>query len=251
MVSLIEHTVRIDNRLYEFQKEKKSYNGPKKDYKYRGNEGRKRTGYSRENRWSDPMELDASFKTGGRPPRDKNPKTERQVRERLCFNCDKPGHMARDCRQPKKEQGRKPFGKPRQLNATQQGRGGYQQIAMTSNNEYDWDVDAEDLPMEESGGTENEELTLSESHSQRKKPTRPCFPRSRWTVSQSKRQYPYPNWHTRKSDKLNKNPTQGRCGLSNEHTGTPFRNYRKRLQWTKGLTTSGTTSTTLITFDGY
>ena len=34
MVSLIEHTVRIDNQLYEFQKEKKSYDGPKKNYKY-------------------------------------------------------------------------------------------------------------------------------------------------------------------------------------------------------------------------
>lgn len=83
MVSLIEHTVRIDNRLYEFQKEKRAYDGPKKSYKYRGNEGRKRDHHPRDNRWSDPMELDATFKQGNRP---RNPDKERQFKERLCFN---------------------------------------------------------------------------------------------------------------------------------------------------------------------
>ena len=32
MVSLIEHTVRIDNRLYEFQKERRTYENPKKNH---------------------------------------------------------------------------------------------------------------------------------------------------------------------------------------------------------------------------
>ncbi|KFY32304.1 hypothetical protein V493_00324, partial [Pseudogymnoascus sp. VKM F-4281 (FW-2241)] len=102
MTSLIEHTVKIDNRLYEFQKERRTHDNPRKSYKYRGNEGRKRDHHPRDNRWSDPMELDATFKQGNRP---RNPDKERQFKERLCFNCNKPGHLARDCKQPKKGNG--------------------------------------------------------------------------------------------------------------------------------------------------
>jgi hypothetical protein len=59
------------------------------------------------------MELNAMFKPSGRP---RNPNKERQLKERLYFNCNKPGHMARDCKQPKKGNGGRKFGK--QLNAT-------------------------------------------------------------------------------------------------------------------------------------
>ena len=42
LVSIIEHTVRLDNQLYEFHKEQKGYSKPKQFNKYCGNEGRKR-----------------------------------------------------------------------------------------------------------------------------------------------------------------------------------------------------------------
>ncbi|ELR09840.1 hypothetical protein GMDG_08706, partial [Pseudogymnoascus destructans 20631-21] len=138
MVSVIEHTVRIDNRMYEFQKERQTYDNPKKYNKYRGNEGRRRDNHPRDNRWSDPMELDATFKT--RRPRD--PKKERQVKERLCFNCDKPGHMARDCRQSKKGDGGRKFGK--QLNATWTG-----QLNATFVSKQDWGINGESTSEDE------------------------------------------------------------------------------------------------------
>jgi hypothetical protein len=97
------------------------------------------------------MELDATFKPGNRS---RNPNKERQLKERLCFNCNKPGHMARDCKQPKKGNGGRKFS--RQLNATWKGRGGYNELAATSNSEFDWDVDDEDLEEHESSSEEGE-----------------------------------------------------------------------------------------------
>ncbi|QSS50318.1 hypothetical protein I7I53_10962 [Histoplasma capsulatum var. duboisii H88] len=38
------------------------------------------------------MELDATL-----PPRKDNDKKQKCQREKLCFNCEKPGHMARQC----------------------------------------------------------------------------------------------------------------------------------------------------------
>ena len=160
MVSLIEHTVRIDNRLYEFQKERRTYANPKTNYKYRGNEGRKRDNHPRDNRWNDPMELDATFKT----ERPRDPKKDRQFKERLCFNCDKPGHMARDCRQPKKGNGGRKFGK--QLNATFQGRGGYnalgRQLNATFTNKPDWGINGDSTPEDASSSEESSDSSDSE-----------------------------------------------------------------------------------------
>ena len=99
------------------------------------------------------MELDATFKPNGGPGKPRDPKKERQFKERLCFNCDKPGHLARDCRQPKRNKGRK-FGK--QINATWKGRDGYNELAVTSNNEIDWNVDDQDLEEYESSEEEGE-----------------------------------------------------------------------------------------------
>jgi hypothetical protein len=108
------------------------------------------------------MELDATFKSGGRPGKPRNPNKERQFKERLCFNCNQPGHLARDCKKPKKTQGRKYPPQGRQLNATWKGRGGYNELAVTSNNELDWDVDNEDLEEYESSEEEAEgELTTA------------------------------------------------------------------------------------------
>ncbi|ELR09209.1 hypothetical protein VC83_01847 [Pseudogymnoascus destructans] len=144
MVSLIEHTVRINNQLYEFQKERRTYDSPKKSYKYRGNEGRKKENYSRDNRWPDPMKLDATFKQGNRLH---NPDKEQQLKERLCFNCNKPGQLARNCKQPKKGNGGRKYGK--QLNATWQGQGGYDasrgQLCATLKGKENWSVTTQDL----------------------------------------------------------------------------------------------------------
>ena len=90
------------------------------------------------------MELDATFKPSGRP---RNPNKERQLKERLYFNCNNPGHMARDCKQPKKGNSGRKFG--RQLNATWQERGGYNSQAgqpnATSKGKEVWEVTAQDL----------------------------------------------------------------------------------------------------------
>jgi hypothetical protein len=142
---MIELAQKIDNRHYERQLEKKG--GGNLNWNRKGKRG---------NYWPQPMELDATFKPSGRPGKPRDPKKEQQLKERLCFNCDKPGHIARDCRQPKKNQGRKYQPKGRQLNATWKGRGGYNEIAVISNNEFDWDVDNEDLEEYESSEEEGE-----------------------------------------------------------------------------------------------
>lgn len=149
---MIEKAIEIDNRAYERNMEKKGQRFTPKAF------GKKRNSY-----WPQPMELDATFKPSGRPGRPRDPKKERQFKEKLCFNCDKPGHMARDCKQPRKGQGRKPFGR-KQLNATQQGRGGYNELAVASNNEFDWDVDPEEFyePQEPSDDGKTPSLTTSE-----------------------------------------------------------------------------------------
>jgi hypothetical protein len=84
------------------------------------------------------MELDATFKT-------RDGKKERQLREKLCFNCDKPGHMARDCKQPRRNNAHKFKGKGRQLNATWKGRNGYNEIAATTGGQFDWVVTNQDI----------------------------------------------------------------------------------------------------------
>ena len=102
------------------------------------------------------MELDATFKPSGRPH---NPNKERQLKERLCFNCNKPGHMARECKQPKKGNNGRKFG--RQLNATWQGRGGYNakggQLNATFTNKPDWGINGDSTPEEENSSEEEYE----------------------------------------------------------------------------------------------
>lgn len=149
---MIEKAIEIDNRAYERSMEKKGQRFTPKAF------GKRKGSY-----WPQPMELDATFKPSGRPGRPRDPKKEWQFKEKLCFNCDKPGHMARDCKQPRKGQGRKPFGR-KQLNATQQGRRGHNELAVASNNEFDWDVDADEFyeSQELSDEEETPSLTTSE-----------------------------------------------------------------------------------------
>ncbi|KFZ19859.1 hypothetical protein V501_00440 [Pseudogymnoascus sp. VKM F-4519 (FW-2642)] len=96
--------------------------------------------------WPQLMELDATFKQGNRP---RNPNKERQLKERLCFNCNKPGHMARDCKQPKKGNGGRKYGK--QINATWQG-----QLAATSKGKEVWEVTTQDLEEFDTSNGEDE-----------------------------------------------------------------------------------------------
>ena len=80
---MIEMAQKIDNRLYECQLEKKGG--------LSGNHWTQKKRSQQKSYWPQPMELDATFKPSRRPC---NPNKERQFKERLCFNCNKSGHMA-------------------------------------------------------------------------------------------------------------------------------------------------------------
>jgi hypothetical protein len=63
------------------------------------------------------MELNATFKLSGRlKGKGRDPRKERQFKERLCFNYNKPSHIAKLCTQLKKGNNGRRYGK--QLNAT-------------------------------------------------------------------------------------------------------------------------------------
>jgi len=145
---MIELSQKIDNRHYERKLEKGGHQPTWTSRKLK-----------QKSHWPQPMELDATFKPSGRP---RNPNKERQLKERLCFNCNKPGHMARDCKQPRKGNGGRRTG--RQLNATWQGQAGCNprggQLNATYSNQPDWDLDTDDLAESESSGEES--LTISE-----------------------------------------------------------------------------------------
>lgn len=118
LIALIEQTVRIDNRLYEFQRERRTQAASTiRRVGYQMNERRRRIEPARENRWSDPMELDAiQFKK--KPSQEE---MDRRRKDKLCFECGLPGHMANSHRKGKPGNGKKGFKK--QLNSM--GRGGY------------------------------------------------------------------------------------------------------------------------------
>jgi hypothetical protein len=101
---LIEETVRIDNRFYEYARDKQ-FNGGYSSRSYKKNEGRPRftkKQYSREETYGDPMELDAMSSRNNLSQEERT----RRRDQKLCFECGFPGHQARDCR--KKPQGKKP-----------------------------------------------------------------------------------------------------------------------------------------------
>ncbi|KAK6221473.1 hypothetical protein QIS74_04766 [Colletotrichum tabaci] len=123
-----ELAIKIDNRLYERRKEKgekrapansaKKYqwqpqqrfqqnhpqrNGqaerPRGNY-WQNNQNRSSTAYGHH---SGPMDLSVAQK-------------DNKTRDFKCYNCDKPGHMARECRQPKKQRFQPVPEKGRQIN---------------------------------------------------------------------------------------------------------------------------------------
>jgi hypothetical protein len=122
--AMIELAQKIDNRHYERQLEKKGGNS-----NWLRNKGKKGS------YWPQPMELDATFKPSGRPKgKGRDPRKEKQFKERLCFNCNKPGHIAKLCTQSKKRNNGRRYGK--QLNATWNNKNGYKELNATS---IDWD----------------------------------------------------------------------------------------------------------------
>jgi hypothetical protein len=100
---LITTAVKIDNRNYERALERKGFYDP--GY-------RQRAPRNHDNSWPRPMELDVATEKPRLSPQDK----EKHMRNRTCFNCGKPGHMARNCKTSKMRPNN--TGKRGQLNAT-------------------------------------------------------------------------------------------------------------------------------------
>lgn len=118
---MIELAIKIDNRNYERNLEKKGQYIPRNHQKTRGSQ------------WHQPMEIDATQKGNSRNNKPRSTQKERQFKERLCFNCDKPGHIARNCKQPKKQRSKQ----DQQINATQKGDG---ELNATFQEDFNWKV---------------------------------------------------------------------------------------------------------------
>lgn len=108
MEELVEQAVNIDNRLYERALEKRGFydtNHKRRDH--------------RPARYTEPMELDAT-------DRRELPQQKKQeyMEKKLCFNCGKPGHMARNCRSGRNNRNNPKKGvRFGELNVATRGRG--------------------------------------------------------------------------------------------------------------------------------
>ena len=102
--TMIDASIRIDNRLYERRMEKSGRNAPVAV-------GRKtlKTPRAHHDPYGlQPMELDATERRQGRFQTKRSPRGAKtpivgKPFKGKCYNCDRTGHLARDCRQPKKQ----------------------------------------------------------------------------------------------------------------------------------------------------
>ncbi|KAF5502321.1 Retrotransposon-derived protein PEG10 [Colletotrichum aenigma] len=121
-LAYVEHAIKVDNRLYERRKERgekrqnpnsgrkyqwqpqQKFNNQRNDNRPRNNwnNTRQSTAYGQH---SGPMDLSMMTKPNNKKPW--NPK---------CYNCNKQGHIAKDCGQPKKFPWRPVAERPRQVN---------------------------------------------------------------------------------------------------------------------------------------
>jgi hypothetical protein len=117
LTTLINESIRIDNDLHEFKLESLSYTGtkePRKE-KYAPNQGHRRSKNTKRVRGYYPshgtveMDIDnmqiqpvKDNKAGrGSSYKGKGGNDKSQKETRTCYNCNKPGHISRDCRQKK------------------------------------------------------------------------------------------------------------------------------------------------------
>jgi hypothetical protein len=102
--TMITLAIRIDNRLFERNLERKGH--------YSGGQGKKQS--KQKDHWPQPMELDAAY----RKPSVSKEEMDRRHKGKFCFKCGKEGHMANFHR---KGRNSKPWKKRKQLNATERG----------------------------------------------------------------------------------------------------------------------------------
>lgn len=128
----IDQAIRIDNRLYERHLEKKGTYDPKRNHaQYRIFPGRRFE--KKDNTWPQPMELDATGRQEMSPQERDN-----HMKNKTCFRCGKPGHMARNCHSGKSNG--KSYGRKGQLNATIKGPyNGPMQLNATRINPDEWE----------------------------------------------------------------------------------------------------------------
>lgn len=112
---LVTAVCEIDNAWYERSMEKKGKYDP---HYRRSGEGKQRSWKGNNRRdYGDPMELDAT----AREPMPDHIRSKHMA-DKTCFNCGKPGHMARNCRSKGRNPG-KGRQKSHQLNATMTSMG--------------------------------------------------------------------------------------------------------------------------------
>jgi hypothetical protein len=109
---LIKEAIRIDNNLMEFRLETRGHEDPKFQKNYRANDSKRRGNFwprvrgHYESNGPELMHLDNIER--GKPRNDSTAKyrgkrkPENGKETRMCYNCNKPGHLSAKCRQPKK-----------------------------------------------------------------------------------------------------------------------------------------------------